>query len=102
LIEHVLEIAAAGSKRASLPRPPEVPQAVHGGYPQPGTEGARPAAVPEARQLAHQGGEHLLNQVVRVRGLQTLPAKPTPDQRRVEIHQPLPGGGVRLEAQTLQ
>jgi hypothetical protein len=70
--------------------------------PQPAAEGPRPPVVLEQGQLPDEHGQHVLDEVVRVGGLQVGAAEPALQQRRVDIDQALPRGGLRLPAQPIQ
>src|SRR5262245_9709522 len=102
LVKHRLPGAAARVRRAGLQSPPEAAQPVDRDRAQPVAESPGLATMLEDRQLPDQHGEHFLGEIIQVGLPYPLAAQPTVDQRRIEIHQPLPGAGVGRVTEPLQ
>lgn len=96
------EVRAPHRNGAIVARPPEVSQAVDEDGAEPASKSARSLVVLELGELAHDHGEHFLDEIVGIGRLDVISSEPTLQQRRIEFEEPAPRLGVARAANAIQ
>ena len=101
LVELLEKASLPGSYWPILPGAPEVTQSVYQNGAQPTPKGALATVVFELGQIAHHDGEHFLEKIVSVGILHVVSFEPPLQQRRIQLHQPIPRLGISPLASTI-
>ena len=102
LVELVKKTGLPGGSWPVLPRTPIVAQSMYQNGAQPTAKRTRSTVVFELGQFAHQDGEHFLKEILSIGMLHLVSLEPPPQQRCIQLHQPIPRLGIRLLANSIQ